>query len=42
VVSVSERAGELLQEWIDALEYGVKVHDIARAMHVCPTFSRAS
>jgi hypothetical protein len=42
VTVVSERAGELVQEWIYALEYGVKVRDIATAVHVYPTFSRAN
>jgi pyruvate/2-oxoglutarate dehydrogenase complex dihydrolipoamide dehydrogenase (E3) component len=42
VTIVSGRAGELIQEWIYALEYGVKVRDIATAVHVYPTFSRAN
>jgi hypothetical protein len=42
VTIVSERAGELIQEWIYALEHGLKVRDIATAVHVYPTFSRAN
>lgn len=39
---VSERAGDLIPEWIYALEYGLKVEDIAGAIHVYPSFSRAN
>jgi pyruvate/2-oxoglutarate dehydrogenase complex dihydrolipoamide dehydrogenase (E3) component len=42
VTIVSGRAGELIQEWIYALEYGLKVRDIATAVHVYSTFSRAN
>lgn len=39
---VSERAGELIHEWIYALEYGLKVRNVTTSMHVYPTFSRAN
>jgi pyruvate/2-oxoglutarate dehydrogenase complex dihydrolipoamide dehydrogenase (E3) component len=42
VTILSQRAGELIQEWIYALEYGVKLRDVATAVHVYPTFSRAN
>jgi pyruvate/2-oxoglutarate dehydrogenase complex dihydrolipoamide dehydrogenase (E3) component len=36
---VAERAGETIQEWIVALERGLKVGDIAGIIHVYPTYS---
>ncbi len=39
---VAGRAGEMLQEWIVALDRGLKVGDLANAIHVYPTYSTAS
>jgi pyruvate/2-oxoglutarate dehydrogenase complex dihydrolipoamide dehydrogenase (E3) component len=39
---VSGRAGEMIHEWIVALERGLKVADLARIIHVYPTYSTAS
>jgi pyruvate/2-oxoglutarate dehydrogenase complex dihydrolipoamide dehydrogenase (E3) component len=39
---VSERAGELIHEWIYALEYGLTLEDITRSIHSYPSFSRAN
>lgn len=39
---VSERAGELIQEWIYVMEHGLKLRDVATGVHVYPTFSRAN
>ena len=39
---VSERAGELIQEWIYVMEHGLKLRDVAIGVHVYPTFSRAN
>ncbi len=39
---VSERAGELIQEWIYVMEHGLKLRDVAMGVHVYPTFSRAN
>jgi pyruvate/2-oxoglutarate dehydrogenase complex dihydrolipoamide dehydrogenase (E3) component len=36
------RAGEMIHEWIVALEQGLKVGDIASVIHVYPTYSTAS
>jgi pyruvate/2-oxoglutarate dehydrogenase complex dihydrolipoamide dehydrogenase (E3) component len=38
----SERASDLIHEWIYALEFGLKVEDIAGAIHVYPSLSRAN
>jgi pyruvate/2-oxoglutarate dehydrogenase complex dihydrolipoamide dehydrogenase (E3) component len=40
VTIVAARAGELIHEWILALEHGVKVRDITTSIHVYPTYSR--
>ena len=42
VTAVCARAGEMIQEWILALEQGLKVADLARVIHVYPTYSTAS
>ena len=39
---VAARAGEMIQEWTIALDQGLKVGDIARSIHVYPTYSMAS
>ena len=39
---VAGRAGEMIHEWIVALERGLKVGDLASAIHVYPTYSTAS
>ena len=38
---VAARAGEMLHEWILALDRGLKVGDVAQAIHVYPTYSTA-
>jgi pyruvate/2-oxoglutarate dehydrogenase complex dihydrolipoamide dehydrogenase (E3) component len=40
--AVASRAGELIHEWIVALEHGLKVGDLASDIHVYPTYSTAS
>ncbi len=39
---VSGRAGEMIHEWIVALECGLKISDLAQIIHVYPTYSTAS
>ncbi len=39
---VAGRAGEMIHEWIVALDRGLKVGDLANAIHVYPTYSTAS
>jgi pyruvate/2-oxoglutarate dehydrogenase complex dihydrolipoamide dehydrogenase (E3) component len=39
---VAERAGEMIHEWIVALEHGLKVGDLSSAIHVYPTYSTTS
>ncbi len=39
---VSERAGEMIHEWIVALHRGLKVGDLASIIQVYPTYSMAS
>ncbi|MBI4288229.1 MAG: FAD-dependent oxidoreductase [Chloroflexi bacterium] len=39
---VAGRAGEMLHEWVVALERGLKVGDLAGIIHVYPTYSTAS
>ncbi len=39
---VAGRAGEMIHEWIVALEHGLKVGDLAQVIHVYPTYSVAS
>ena len=39
---VAGRAGEMIHEWIIALERGLKVGDLANVIHVYPTYSTAS
>ena len=38
---VARRAGEMIHEWIVALHQGIKVGDLADAIHVYPTYSMA-
>ena len=39
---VGSRADEILQEWTLAIDKGIKLGDLARSMHVYPTFSMAT
>ena len=39
---VAGRAGEMIHEWIVALDQGLKVGDLSNAIHVYPTYSMAS
>ena len=36
------RAGEMIQEWTMAIDHGMKLGDMARSIHVYPTYSMAS
>jgi pyruvate/2-oxoglutarate dehydrogenase complex dihydrolipoamide dehydrogenase (E3) component len=38
---VAARAGEVITEFVQALNHGLKVRDLAMAMHVYPTYSSA-
>ncbi len=42
VTIVAGRAGEMIHEWIVALECGLKIGDLAQIIHVYPTYSTAS
>ncbi len=42
VTIVAERAGELIHEWITALEHGVSVRDLTTSIHVYPTYARST
>jgi pyruvate/2-oxoglutarate dehydrogenase complex dihydrolipoamide dehydrogenase (E3) component len=42
VTIVAERAGELIHEWIVALEHGVSVRDLTTSIHVYPTYARST
>jgi pyruvate/2-oxoglutarate dehydrogenase complex dihydrolipoamide dehydrogenase (E3) component len=42
VTAVAGRAGEMIHEWIVALKQGLKVGDLAEAIHIYPTYSIAS
>ena len=39
---VAPTAGEMVQEWTLAIDKGVKLSDLARSIHVYPTYSMAS
>jgi len=39
---VAGRAGEMIHEWIIAIEHGLKIADIAGIIHIYPTYSTAS
>ena len=39
---VAARAGEMIQEWTVGLHRGLKIGDLARSIHVYPTYSTAS
>ena len=39
---VAPRAGEMIHEWTLAMDKGIKLGDMARSMHVYPTYSMAS
>jgi len=38
---VAGRAGEMIHEWVVALDQGLKVDDLVNALHVYPTYSMA-
>ena len=42
VTIVGARVGEVIHEWIVALERNMKVGNLVSAMHVYPTYSTAS
>ncbi len=42
ITIVAGRAGEMIHEWLVAMEHGLKVGDLARVIHVYPTYSTAS
>ena len=39
---IAERAGDMIHEWIVAINHGLKVHDLASSIHIYPTYSTAS
>ena len=39
---VAPRAGEMIHEWTLAIDQGIKLGDLARSIHVYPTYSMAS
>jgi pyruvate/2-oxoglutarate dehydrogenase complex dihydrolipoamide dehydrogenase (E3) component len=39
---VAARAGEMIQEWIVAMDRGLKVGELSNTMHVYPTYSMAN
>ena len=42
VTVAASRAGEMIQEWVLALEQGLKLSQMAESIHVYPTYSMAS
>ena len=42
VTVVNERAGEMIHEWILAIDRGMKIGDLVNSIHVYPTYSMAS
>ncbi len=42
ITIVAARAGEMIHEWLVAMEHGLKVSDLAQVIHVYPTYSTAS
>lgn len=42
VTIVAARAGEMIHEWVIAMDRGLKVGDISAAIHVYPSYSVAS
>ena len=42
VTIVSNAAGELIHEWVLAMDHGMKVTDPASSIHVYPTYSMAN
>ena len=42
ITIVAGQAGEMIHEWIIALERGLKIGDLAQIIHVYPTYSTAS
>jgi pyruvate/2-oxoglutarate dehydrogenase complex dihydrolipoamide dehydrogenase (E3) component len=41
VTAVGRRAGEMIHEWVVAMDQGLKVSDLAGTIHVYPTYSIA-
>jgi len=39
---VAARAGEMIQEWVLAMDRGLKIGDLTNAIHVYPTYSTAN
>ena len=39
---VAPRAGEMVHEWTLSIDHGIKLGDLARSIHVYPTYSMAS
>lgn len=42
ITIVARQAGEMIHEWIVAMEHGLKVGDLANVIHVYPTYTTAS
>ena len=42
VTVVAARAGEMVHEWVLAIDHDLKVDDVANSIHVYPTYSTAS
>jgi pyruvate/2-oxoglutarate dehydrogenase complex dihydrolipoamide dehydrogenase (E3) component len=42
VTIVAAEAGEMINEWVVAMKHGFKVDELARVIHVYPTYSTAS
>jgi pyruvate/2-oxoglutarate dehydrogenase complex dihydrolipoamide dehydrogenase (E3) component len=42
VTIVASRAGEMIQEWVLALDQGLKLSHMAESIHIYPTYSLAS
>ena len=39
---VASRAGEMIQEWVLALDRGLKLSHMAESLHIYPTYSMAA
>ena len=42
VTIANRRAGEIIQEWILAMDQRLKIGDLVNSLHVYPTYSMAS
>ena len=42
VTIVNQRAGEMIHEWILALDQRLKIADLANSLHIYPTYSMGS